>query len=180
MIQDIIQQLKEYTERLEDMKRLEKEGRKVNEEYYEIVSRNGLRELSYKVGSFFEGRKPMKESHKQLRKKLEAKVRDIVKTLTLSDYMVGVSVSFVSAPPVNFEGYDWESDSITDILEIRVAMDCGIDPELLQQFKNAFKVDNDNICVAAHEYGKMPESVFNSGWITDIRMIMTKTNFEAL
>lgn len=180
MLQDIIQKLEEFTERLEDMKRLEEKGRKVNDEYYEIVSRNGLRELSYKVGSFFEGRKPMKESHKLLRMELEAKVRNIVKTLTLSEYMVGVSVSFVSAPPVNFEGRDWESDTITDYLEIRIAMECGIDPELLQQFKNAFKVSNDNIGVAGHEYGKIQESVFNNGWITDVRVIMKRTDFEVL
>lgn len=180
MIKEVIKQLKEYTERLEDMKRLEDEDRNVNEEYYEIVSRNGLRELSYKVGSFFEGRKPMKESHKQLRKEMEVKVRDIVKTIPLSEYMVGISISFVSAPPVNFEGPDWESDAITNVLEIRVAMECGIDPVLLQQFKSAFKVNNDGICVAGHQYGKMPESVFNNSWIGDIRIVMKRADFEAL
>ncbi len=179
-IQNIIQQLREFAERLENMKRLEEEGRRFNEEQYEIVSRNELRELSYKVGYFFETRKPMKESHKLLRKKLEEKVKNIVTTLPLNEYIIGVSVSFVSAPPVNFEGPDWQSDAITGILSIRIAIECGIDAKLLQQYKDAFKVDDKHICAACHEYGKMKETVFNSGWITDVVITQRRTDFEAL
>lgn len=180
MINEIIKQFRDYTTHLENIKRIEEEGWTYKEEEIEPWFLNKLRELSYKVGSFFENRKPMKESHKQLRKELEAKAINIVNTLSLNEYLVGVSVSFVSSPPVNFEGYDWESDSITDTLEIRIAMECGIDIGLLQEFKNAFKVGDDEICVAGHKYGKISETMFNTDWIEDVRIIIDRDSFETL
>lgn len=168
-VKETFQQLMEFTE-----------GLKAKEEYYENVSYFTLRELFYKVASFFEERKPIKESHKRLRQELETKVKNIVKTLRLSKYLIGVSVSFKGEPPANFEGPDWMADEITDWLDIRIALESGIDPEMLQQFQDAFIVGNENICVASHQYGKMPENRFCSDQITDVCILMNRCDFEAL
>lgn len=180
MINEIIKQFRDYTTHLESIKSIEEEGWTWKEKEIETWFLNVLRELSYKVGSFFENRKPMKESHKQLRKELEAKAINIVNTLSLNEYLVGVSVSFVGPLPVDRCGFDWEFDGITKVLEIRIAMECGIDIGELQQFKNAFKVDDNEICVAGHKYGKMSETTFNNDWIEDVRIIIDRDSFETL
>ncbi len=180
MIKEIIKQFRDYTTHLENNQSIEEEGWTYKEERIERCFLYELRELSYKVGSFFENRKPMKESHKQLRKELEAKAINIVNTLSLNEYLVGVSVSFDGPTPLDFCGFKWENDSITKLLEIRIAMECGIDIELLQQFKNAFKVDDNKICVVGHKYGKMSETTFNNDWIEDVRIIIDRDSFETL
>ncbi len=167
-IQNIIQQLRDFVEPLEDMKRIMDGGRKVNQEYYQNVLNNNLRQLSYTVGTFNESIKPTKESHKQLRKELEKKAENIIKSAQLSDYLLGVSVSFEGSIPID-----------SDYLEIRVTMECSINSELLQEFNNAFK-GNHSLFVEGHEYGKIPETVFNTGWLVDVIIHMSKSDFEGL
>jgi len=180
MVQDIIKELKELTELLENMKRIKDDDRTADANYYKNCSMYRLRELSYKVGTLFEGRKPMKDSHRTLREALEKKVKAIIKHHDLNEYVIGVSVSFVSAPPVNFEGPDWESDAITNLIEIRIAFECGLGIKDLEWYKNAFGVTDDSVCMAGHQYGKMEEQVFNSDWIVDLRMIIRRKDFEEL
>jgi hypothetical protein len=178
MEQNIVQQLRDCAERFEDMERMQKDGSSLDYEQHEIIMKNALRELSYKIGSFFESKKPMKVSHKELRNQLQAWVRGIVKNFVGDEDIAGVSVSFVSAPPIDFQGKNWESDTITNILEIRVGLLRGVSTELLQKFKDTFKVDE--VYATGHKYGAMKETIFNNEGIVDIAIVISRESFEAM